>query len=98
VRLGLRDESFDVVVAIAVIEHVADAKEMIEECHRVLKVQGMLILTTPDPFFESAERFMTSPAEFPCELPVERAMKTLGVRLLLLNQMGMWWLGQKDNG
>jgi len=35
-----------------VIEHVPDAQEMLRECARVLKSQGVLILTTPDPLME----------------------------------------------
>jgi len=50
--LPLNDDCFDAVIACAIIEHVPDAGAMINECHRVLKPGGLLIITTPDPFFE----------------------------------------------
>ena len=51
-ELPFDDGMFDVVVATAVIEHVPDAGKMLEECHRVLKENGLCIVTTPDPFFD----------------------------------------------
>jgi len=51
-KLPSKDNSFDVIVATAVIEHVPDAGKMLEECHRVLKENGLCIFTTPDPFFD----------------------------------------------
>ena len=50
--LPFKDYFFDVVIACAIIEHVPDAGAMINECHRVLKPGGLIIITTPDPFFE----------------------------------------------
>jgi len=51
-ELPFDDGVFDVVVATAVIEHVPDARKMLEECYRVLKENGLCIVTTPNPFFE----------------------------------------------
>jgi len=51
-ELPFEDNSFDVVVATAVIEHVSEPEKMITECHRVLRQNGIVIITTPDPFFE----------------------------------------------
>jgi len=50
-ELPFRDESFDVIVAGEVIEHVApsDVDEMLCEMQRVLRVGGRLLLTTPNP-------------------------------------------------
>ncbi|MFC2010275.1 class I SAM-dependent methyltransferase [Chloroflexota bacterium] len=53
VRLPLKDNSFDIAVATAVIEHVPDAGIMIEEFRRILREEGICILSTPDPFFEN---------------------------------------------
>ena len=44
--------SFDVIVAAAIIEHLADPAGMLKESARVLKPGGILILTTPHPFWE----------------------------------------------
>jgi len=46
------DESFDVVTATALIEHVDNPAKMLNEVHRILRPGGLVIITTPDPFFE----------------------------------------------
>jgi len=46
--LPLTDNSMDVIVAGEVIEHLFEDKEFLNECHRVLKQGGTLILTTPN--------------------------------------------------
>lgn len=43
---------FDVVVLAAVIEHVRDPGQVVREVSRVLKKGGILVLTSPDPFWE----------------------------------------------
>jgi len=53
IKLPFKDNSFDVIVAAAIIEHVSDAKTMLKECNRVLRKSGLCIITTPDPFFEN---------------------------------------------
>jgi ubiquinone/menaquinone biosynthesis C-methylase UbiE len=50
--LPLRSGIFDIVIATAVIEHVQDGRKLLCECQRVLRKGGLLILTTPDPFFD----------------------------------------------
>jgi ubiquinone/menaquinone biosynthesis C-methylase UbiE len=42
----------DAVIAAAIIEHVPDASAMLQECARMLRPGGLLILTTPDPLVE----------------------------------------------
>jgi ubiquinone/menaquinone biosynthesis C-methylase UbiE len=42
----------DAVIATAVIEHVPDAPAMLRECTRMLRLGGLLVLTTPEPFME----------------------------------------------
>jgi len=42
----------DVLVATAVIEHVPDATQMLQECSRILRKGGLLVITTPDPLME----------------------------------------------
>jgi ubiquinone/menaquinone biosynthesis C-methylase UbiE len=44
--------SFDIVTASALIEHVADPPRLLQEIHRVLRPGGVVLLTTPVPFFE----------------------------------------------
>ena len=46
------DNSFNVITAAALIEHLSDPKKFLRECFRVLRSSGGLILTCPAPFFE----------------------------------------------
>lgn len=47
-KLPFKDEVFDVVVATEVIEHFVEGELFLAEAHRVLKQNGVLILTTPN--------------------------------------------------
>jgi methionine biosynthesis protein MetW len=46
--IPFEDGFFDVINACEIIEHIYDTKYLLEECHRVLKPDGVLILTTPN--------------------------------------------------
>ena len=50
--LDFPDNSFDVIVAAAVVEHVSNPVKMMSEVKRILKPGGILVLTSPDPFWE----------------------------------------------
>ncbi|MFB0538246.1 MAG: class I SAM-dependent methyltransferase [Anaerolineae bacterium] len=115
-------EVFDVVVATAVIEHLSQPQRFVVGCRWLLRQGGLMVITTPDPFFErvataighlpeeghnqtfnlrqlrqlfldsgfrvlEAQKFMMSPVGFPLEIAFERAMKALGLSVLLLNQI-----------
>ncbi len=47
-RIPLDNESFDLVVAGEIIEHIYHAKNLLKEISRILKPNGHLILTTPN--------------------------------------------------
>jgi ubiquinone/menaquinone biosynthesis C-methylase UbiE len=53
-RLPIKDESFDTVVCIEAIEHVASPDGLLREIARVLRPDGLLIISTPN-------KWMTSP-------------------------------------
>ena len=53
--LSYKENYFDYVTMLAVIEHLSNYNKIIKECYRVIKKDGLLILTTP---FERAEKFM----------------------------------------
>lgn len=53
--LNYKKETFDYITMLAVIEHFSDYKKVITECHRVLKRDGLLIMTTP---LKKAEKFI----------------------------------------
>ena len=46
-KLPFKSGSFDVVTMIAFIEHITEPSKMLKECNRVLKNNGILIITTP---------------------------------------------------
>jgi SAM-dependent methyltransferase len=46
-RLPFPDQSFDVMVALDIFQHTTDEAALVEECHRVLKPAGRLIVQTP---------------------------------------------------
>lgn len=48
--LCFRDETFDMVIASEIIEHVISDRRLLQECYRVLKSEGLLIITTPNAF------------------------------------------------
>lgn len=47
-KLPFPDESFDIVILDEVIEHLVDTDSIMEEIHRVLKVDGQLLISTPN--------------------------------------------------
>ena len=120
--LPLRAGSADAVIATAVIEHGDSPRIMLEECSRILRPGGLLVLTTPDPrmerlastigllketgyqytldrkqlreFAEGAglrvlevRKFMFSPVGCPAERTIERALRSIGLSVLLANQL-----------
>ncbi len=46
-HLSVKNNSYDVVIASEIIEHVIDPKEFVKELFRVVKPGGKLIITTP---------------------------------------------------
>ncbi len=51
-RLPFQNEVFDIIIATAVIEHILDTKEFLTEVNRILKKNGYLILTFPNPVLD----------------------------------------------
>lgn len=47
-RTEFKDASFNTIITQEVIEHIIDQQQFINECHRLLSKDGMLILTTPN--------------------------------------------------
>lgn len=50
--LPFADASFEVAVCTAVIEHLPEPVAMLKEAFRVLKKNGVIIITSPDPFWD----------------------------------------------
>lgn len=47
------NETFDVIVAGDLIEHLTNFEGFFENCNRLLKPNGVLIITTPNPFYSA---------------------------------------------
>ncbi len=47
--LGFNEE-FDVVLMVALIEHILNQRHLLEQCHAALRPGGLLVVTTPTPF------------------------------------------------
>ncbi len=77
-QLPFRTGVFDVVVAFEVIEHLADYPAFVSEAARVLKADGVFIVSTPNKRYYAETRAETGPnpyhqhefeaSEFECEL------------------------------
>ncbi len=51
ISTGYEQNMFDVVICQEVLEHVEEQQQLIDECGRILKQEGVLILTTPNKFY-----------------------------------------------
>jgi 2-polyprenyl-6-hydroxyphenyl methylase/3-demethylubiquinone-9 3-methyltransferase len=54
--LAIRDESFDVVIASEMLEHTEAPARAVRELARVLRANGLLVLTTPNRLWQGAVR------------------------------------------
>lgn len=54
--MPFKDNTFDQVVSFEVLEHVTDYRQYLSECHRVLKPEGLFVVSTPNKrVFEKTE-------------------------------------------
>jgi O-antigen biosynthesis protein len=63
-QLPFSDESFDLIVAFEVIEHLADWRELLREARRLLGPDGQFIVSTPNKAFYSESRGEAGPNPF----------------------------------
>lgn len=52
INLPFKKETFDLLIASAVLEHIEDVNAVLKESYRVLKNGGLICITLPNPFFD----------------------------------------------
>lgn len=88
-----RPNSFELVVAFEVIEHLRDFRAFLKECARVVTPQGLFIVSSPNKSYYAESRAKTGPNPFhEHEFEAEEFMAELSavfsnVRLLLQNRV-----------
>lgn len=91
--IPLPPESFDLVVAFEVIEHLADYRAFLIECARVLTPEGLFIVSSPNKRYYGATRAASGPNPFhehefeAGEFVRELEQVFSNVRLLLQNRV-----------
>jgi len=86
-RLPFKNDSVDITVSAALIEHVTDPILMMKEIHRVLPPGGIHVLTAPDPVWEHIATFIGHlPREQHCKVmnleELERLLMETGFSVL----------------
>lgn len=88
--LKMPNNSFDIAIATAIIEHLPNPKRMLEEAKRVLRPNGLIVLTSPDPFWERVATLIG-------HLPEEQHYTVMNLKELvfLFNKVGFEILEEK---
>ena len=55
----IKEKSVDLVIALAVIEHVKNPREFVQICKRILKENGQILITTPAPYSDPILKFIS---------------------------------------
>ena len=91
--ISLPAQSFDLVVAFEVIEHLADYRAFLKECARLLTSEGLLIVSSPNKRYYAETRAATGPNPFhEHEFEAQEFVRELeqvfsNVRLMLQNRV-----------
>lgn len=59
--LPFQDNTFDIVVSFETLEHIPEYKNFLQECKRVLKPNGHLIISTPNALISSPQGTIINP-------------------------------------
>jgi len=84
-KVNLPSDHFDYITMIATIEHLKHPKEILHECSRMLKKDGLLIMTTPKKVVESILFFLDRGSEQLSGQEVEHVHETY-FNLKLMNK------------
>lgn len=85
-RLPFKDGTFDLVIASEVLEHAADDADIVQECNRVLKTAGVLIITVPAlPYLWSAHDVIYGHRRRYGRQQIERLLDDFGYTILKIS-------------
>jgi 2-polyprenyl-3-methyl-5-hydroxy-6-metoxy-1,4-benzoquinol methylase len=93
---GLDNESFDVVTGLEVLEHLTDPVRWLREVRRVLRPDGLLLLTTPNAGCAQAygDQWLGFQMSFEHLTFFDRSTLACALKLAELRILGMWTRGQ----
>lgn len=57
-EINIKSESVDMIISLAVLEHLSDTTTFVKEINRILTFGGTLLLTTPSPLAKPVLEFM----------------------------------------
>ena len=60
-KIDLEDKSFNTITIIAALNHIPNRGEVIKECHRLLEVNGKIIITMIPPVISTIWHFFRKP-------------------------------------
>ncbi len=97
--LDFPDDSFDIAIAAAVIEHVPSPDKTMREAKRVLRPGGILVLTSPDPYWEYLATIVghlkadqhneVMNLRRLCDLSIQCGLKIINTKKFMLSPFGM---------
>lgn len=96
------NKKFDTIICGELIEHIEKPYDFLRNLHSILKNDGRLILSTPNPLgfpmifyetFHKKNRFYSSDHKY-CFLPrwTERLLNNTGFKLIKIKPVGLWCL------
>ncbi len=81
VHSPFEDNSFDIVISQEVVEHIENQTAYVDECHRLLRKDGYLVLTTPNKYY-----FDNLKGGNYSKQPIEKIMTSAELHRLLKNK------------
>lgn len=108
-KLPFKNDSFDLVTALAIIEHVDNPEKMLKEVMRVLKPDGLALLTTPPLISKPILDFMawlgiiskeeiSDHKRYYTKRSFLKAMKTIGFKEVSIKYFGIMGLNIVGKG
>jgi 2-polyprenyl-3-methyl-5-hydroxy-6-metoxy-1,4-benzoquinol methylase len=92
--LPFRNSSFDVIVAIELIEHLKKQRAFIDEVRRTLKTGGFILITTPNRLYSRIFRIVWDPTHMRVLSPNELAQLLSCFNVVVMQSSGIPFLNK----